>query len=355
MKIKKIDIKLINTPLKRAFVTSLRAVTHLESIIVEISDENETSGFGETAAAFEVTGESKRSIVEAVEYISSALLDRDIDSIDEAVGIINDIPMANNSAKAAVEIALYDMFSKKKKEPLYKFLGGVKTDIKTGITISLNEEKYMVSDALDAVDRGFDSLKIKLGNDMEKDIKRVMAISNALGKNISLRLDANQGWSVKESIKFLKALEKEDINIEFIEQPVEKNDITGLKTIKQYTNIPILADESAFSLEDVQKILEIEAADYINIKLDKCGGISKALQIADFCKNYKIKCMMGCMLEGPISIAAAAHVVAARHDTITMVDLDAVALLKYNYAKGDTVFDESDILLSDAYGLGVGL
>ncbi len=355
MKIKKIDIKLINTPLKRAFVTSLRRVTHLESIIVEICDENEICGFGETAAAFEVTGESKRSIIEAIEFISSVLLDRDIDSIDEAVSMINDIPVANNSAKAALEIALYDIFLKNKKEPLYKFLGGIKTDIKTGITISLNEEKSMVSDALDAQNRGFKSLKIKLGNNVEEDIKRVMVISNALGKDISLRLDANQGWSVKESIKFLKALEKEDINIEFIEQPVEKNDIMGLKTIKKYTNIPVLADESAFSLEDVQNILENEAADYINIKLDKCGGISKALEIADFCKSYEVKCMMGCMLEGPVSIAAAAHVAAARQDTITMVDLDAVILLKYDYTHGSTIFDESDIFLSDSYGLGVEL
>jgi L-alanine-DL-glutamate epimerase-like enolase superfamily enzyme len=116
-----------------------------------------------------------------------------------------------------------------------------------------------------------------------------------------------------------------------------------------------LADESVFSLKDARTLLELQAVDYINIKLAKTGGISQALQLADLAKSYETKCMMGCMLEGPIAIAAGVHLASAKADSITMLDLDAVNLLASHPVQTSIVFNESEIILSDAIGMGVSV
>jgi L-alanine-DL-glutamate epimerase-like enolase superfamily enzyme len=151
----------------------------------------------------------------------------------------------------------------------------------------------------------------------------------------------------------LERVESQGIIAEFIEQPVKADDIEGLGRIKEAVKTPVLADESVFSLRDAKKLLEMQAVDYINIKLDKCGGISKALELAELCAAYETQCMLGCMLEGPIAIAAAMHVASAKADTITMIDLDGVALLAENPTEGNILFDESDLSLSDDIGLGI--
>jgi L-alanine-DL-glutamate epimerase-like enolase superfamily enzyme len=126
-----------------------------------------------------------------------------------------------------------------------------------------------------------------------------------------------------------------------------------MRYIKNRTLTPLLADEAIFSPKNAIELLEMDACDLINIKLAKCGGISHALQIADIAKLYNVKCMMGCMLEGAISITSALHVVSARSEVITMLDLDGVNLLAYNPIVGGAEFNESQITLSNKNGLGV--
>ena len=137
------------------------------------------------------------------------------------------------------------------------------------------------------MDLGYDTLKIKIGDNPQKDVERVRAIHDALDKNIKLRLDANQGWTAKESVELLHALEKQDIIAEFIEQPVAADDIEGLKYIKERVQTPLLADESIFTVKDARKLLEMEAIDYVNIKLAKTAGITQALELADLSRVWR--------------------------------------------------------------------
>jgi L-alanine-DL-glutamate epimerase-like enolase superfamily enzyme len=153
----------------------------------------------------------------------------------------------------------------------------------------------------------------------------------------------------------LHILEKKDIIAEFIEQPVAADDIDGLKYIKERVQTPLLADESIFSLKDAKRLLEMQAIDYVNIKLAKTAGITQALKLADLSKEFDVKCMIGCMLEGPISVAAGVHVASAKADIITMLDLDAISLLASHPVETSIVFNESDIILSEDVGLGVSL
>jgi o-succinylbenzoate synthase len=291
----------------------------------------------------------------AIAHITPHLTGREIEDFDTLLASVHGTMVKNTTAKSALEIALYDLKAQAASLPLYKLLGGTQTRFKTDITISMNGIDEMIADAQKAVALGYDTLKIKIGSDPGQDADRIIGISRALGPDITLRLDANQGWSAQESIDLLLRLEKRGIVAEFIEQPVAADDIEGLKYIKERVETPVLADESVFSLRDAQKLLEMEAIDFVNIKLAKTGGISHALKLADLCQSYGVKCMIGCMLEGPISVAAGVHVASAKADTITMLDLDAVSLLASHPAKSDIIFNESEIVLLETPGLGISL
>ncbi len=352
MKIKNIYTKRLKAPLKSPFVTALRHVDMLEDIVVVIECNNGRCGYGEAAPTPQITGETLGSIIATIEYIKPHILDKDLEDFDNILNNIHNLILNNTTAKSALEIALYDLKSKVLNLPLYRMLGGKSTLFTTDITISLGEIDRMIEDAHNAVALGYDTLKIKIGDSPQKDIIRIKAIHDALDSHIKLRLDANQSWTAKESVTLLHALEREDIIAEFIEQPVAADDFTGLKYIKERVQTPILADESIFSLDDARKLLEMQAIDYINIKLAKTAGITQALKLADLAKAYHSKCMIGCMLEGPIGIAAAVHVASAKADSITMIDLDAVALLAHHPVDTEILFDESKIVLAPTPGIG---
>ena len=353
MKITSIKTTLLKAPLKTPFVTALRRVEALEDVVVVIECNDGSVGYGEGAPTPQITGETISSMIAAIEFITPHLIGKEIEDLDDLIAVIHQTMVKNTTAKSALEIALYDLKAQSMKQPLYKMLGGTKTRFKTDITISMGSIEKMIEESLHAVSLGYETLKIKIGSNPKEDAARIKAIHNALDKHITLRLDANQGWSAKESVTLLHDLESQEIIAEFIEQPVPADDIEGLKYIKERVQTPLLADESVFSLKDAQTLLNEKAVDYINIKLAKTGGISQALKLADLCNEYGVKCMLGCMLEGPISVAAGVHVASAKSDVITMLDLDAVALLASHPAKTDILFNESEIMLSNSSGLGI--
>ena len=353
MKIINIRTSTLKAPLKNPFITSLRRVDALEDLVVIIECDDGSVGYGEGAPTPVITGETMGSMVATIEYIKPFLVGLEIEDFDTILNNIHTRILKNTTAKSALEIALYDLKAKAEKQPLYKMLGGKQTTFKTDITISMGEIEKMISDSLDAVNLGYDTLKIKIGDNPEKDVERIIAIDDALDDNITLRLDANQGWTAQESVALLHALEKQDIIAEFIEQPVAADDIDGLRYIKERVQTPLLADESIFSVKDARRLLEMQAIDYVNIKLAKTAGITQALELADVSKEFGVKCMIGCMLEGPISVAAGVHVASAKADIITMLDLDAVSLLASHPVNTSIVFNESEIQLSEDIGLGV--
>jgi o-succinylbenzoate synthase len=355
MKISNIRTITLKAPLKNPFITSLRRVDVLEDVVVIIECDDGSIGFGEGAPTPVITGETMGTMTAAIEYLKPFLLGLDIEDFELILNNIHTSLLKNTTAKSALEIALYDLKAQAEKKPLYRMLGGTQTTFKTDITISMDRIDKMVSDSLHAVELGYDTLKIKIGDNPKKDIERIVAIHDALDNNIKLRLDANQGWTAQESVMLLHILEKKDIIAEFIEQPVAADDIDGLKYIKERVQTPLLADESIFSLKDARRLLELQAIDYVNIKLAKTAGITQALKLADLSKEFDVKCMIGCMLEGPISVAAGVHVASAKADIITMVDLDAISLLASHPVETDILFNESEIILSEDVGLGVSL
>jgi L-Ala-D/L-Glu epimerase len=354
MKITEFRFGMLRVPLKTPFKTALRTIDTVEDIVITVHTDTGHVGHGEAPATAVITGDTHGSIVEAIrKFIAPRLVGEDVANLNRLTHIVQNALEKNSSAKAAVEIALYDLFGQLYGAPLYRLLGGGDPLITTDITISVDYIDKMVADSLSAVERGFESLKIKVGKDIGVDLERIKAIHAAVDGRALLRLDANQGWTAKQAVYALQTLEDAGVRLELVEQPVKAQDLEGMKYVTERVHTPIMADESVFGPTEVIDLIRMRAADIINIKLMKTGGLSNAIRIADIAGMYHVECMIGCMLETSISVAAAVHLAVAKSDVITRVDLDGPSLCAYDPVDGGVIFNESEISVTDAPGLGI--
>lgn len=352
MKIISIATKRISIPLKRPFKTAIRTATHADAVLVKVNTDTGMCGFGEAVATPAITGETQDSIECAINsIIAPNIIGYDINDIEDIMIKLNSCIIKNTSAKAAVDIAIYDLFGKLHNAPLCNLLGGNKKTIDTDVTISVNSIDEMVKDSVDAVDEGFNILKIKVGKGGEEDIERIAKIRDAVGKDVLIRVDANQGWGAKQAVKIITALEDKNLNIELVEQPLAAHDLEGMQYVTKNVYTPILADECVFSPQDAVKVLQMHCADLLNIKLMKTGGIYNALKICSVAEIYGVECMIGCMLETGLAISAAVQLAAAKA-CITKADLDGPSLCQFNPYVGHE-FNAGKIILNNNYGIGV--
>ncbi|HYE80543.1 MAG TPA: dipeptide epimerase [Clostridia bacterium] len=353
MRITRIETTTLTTPLKKPFKTALRQTSVSESIVVKIHCDDGQVGFGGAPPTAVITGDTLDSINGAIlNFISPAIMGMDIEEFDPLMKKLHGCILKNTSAKAAVDIALYDLYGKHFRIPLYKLFGGAAGEVESDITISVNPPEEMAEDAIAYVKKGYNILKTKVGVDSKLDIVRVKKIREAVGNDIRLILDANQGWNAKEAVRAIRKLEDMGMNIELVEQPVKAHDIEGLKYVTDNVETPIMADESLFSPEDAFRILKLRAADILNIKLMKCGGLHNALKINAMAESYGVECMMGSMIESKIGITAAAHLAGGKLN-ITRADLDAVDLMAEDPIDGGVQVAGNMLILSDGFGLGI--
>ena len=353
MKITDIQVGRIRLPLRHPFKTALRTVEAVDDIAVRVLTDDGAVGYGEAPPTAVITGDTEGSILCAIrDYIRPALLGMDVENLEAVMEKLNGCLVHNTTPKAAVDMALYDLWAKAQGKPLYQLLGGARQSIQTDLTISVNPVDEMVADSLEAVAQGFGILKIKVGKEGLADVERVADIRQAVGPDIKLRVDANQGWTAQQSVSIIRAMEDRGLGIELVEQPVPAHDLAGLKQVTQAVDTPILADEAVFSHYDAQRLIQEGAADLINIKLMKTGGIWNALKICRMAAEHGIECMIGCMLESRLSVAAAAHL-AAGQAIITRADLDGPSLCAVDPYTGGPVFGGPRILMSGDPGVGV--
>ena len=353
MKITGIEWGRVSIPLRTPFKTALRRVDSVEDIIVTVHTDTGEKGFGEAPPTGVITGDTAESVCGALEHhLAPALLGREVEDFEQLMQRVQSALVHNSSAKAAVDMALWDLYGKRYRIPVHKLLGGARTRLVTDLTISVNDPAVMARDAQIAIQRGFDCLKIKVGVDPELDVSRLAAVRAAVPRGTVLRIDANQAWTPKQAVRILNGMQEKGLDIELVEQPVPAADIEGLRYVTERSFVPVLADEAVFGPADALRILQARAADLLNIKLMKCGGIYNALKIATLCELYGVECMIGCMLEGRVAVNAAAHLACAK-GVITRVDLDGPMLCASDPVHGGAVFNEKDITLTDEPGLGV--
>lgn len=353
MKITSVRLGILRVPLRVPFKTALRTVDSVRDVVLELHTDTGAVGYGEAPPTGVITGDTTGAILGAIrDHIAPALIGREVEGLEDLLLALDGCVQHNSSAKAAADMALYDLYGQRWGIPVYRLLGGSRTRIETDITISVNSPEEMARDAQNAVDRGYDVLKCKVGSEPEKDLARLCAIRAVAGPGRRLRIDANQGWTARQAVRLLAQMQDKGLDIEFCEQPVPAWDIDGLQYVTEHSPVPVLADESVFSDRDALQILQRHAADFLNIKLMKCGGIHNALRIASAAESCGVECMIGCMLEAKISVNAAVELACAKR-VITKVDLDGPVLCREDPVLGGAVFDEKVITVSDAPGMGI--
>ncbi|MGI6283454.1 dipeptide epimerase [Caproicibacterium lactatifermentans] len=353
MKITDIRTSEFSVPLRTPFKTALRTVSKIHDVLVTVTTNDGRRAFGEAPPSAPITGETIGSIRCAVEdFIRPALLGRDLDDFDNTMQVLHTALLHNTSAKAAVDMALYDLRAQKLGVPLYRLLGGSKSELETDLTISVNRPEQMAADSLTAVQRGFHILKIKVGLEPQLDLQRLTSVRRAVGPDITIRVDANQGWTPAQAVRLIRSMEDAGLGLELIEQPVPAQDIEGMAFVRRNVSTPLLADESVFSPRDALAVLQAGTADFLNLKLMKTGGIYGALQICSLAETFGVPCMVGCMLESSLAVSAAAHLAAGKR-IVTRVDLDGPGLCSICPYTGGPQFLENHIVMNETPGLGI--
>ena len=354
MYITEIIIGKIKLPLLKPYISALRTVEYIEDIVVIIKTNNGVLGYGSATPTTALTGESYGSIVYALsEILSPQLIGKNIADFNKLIHLINNALERNTSAKAAVEIALYDLFAKNCNLPLYQLLGGVYQEINTGMTLGLKHIDELIGDATYFTNQGFTNLKIKTGakGGIDEDLERVTAVRRIVGQDVTICIDANQSWSVKQSLKIIKKFEAQNLNVAMVEQPIKAYDLEGLKFLRDNLETEIYVDEGCSSPCDAMKIINHNMADGIVIKLMKAGGIYNAINLFDMAIQHNVSCVACCMMESPISLTAMASLAVGRK--VKYVDLAPLKMIKQNPITGGASLDGSKIVLSKDAGLGI--
>lgn len=355
MKIQSIDISPLNLKPRIALSVSYGTYEQFEYALVQIHTDNGLTGLGEASPDPEVTGETQESTLAALSAVSDLLIGRDPHQFR---AILSDLQAAFSSAPAAiaaVDMALFDLIGQEHNLPVNQWLGGAsRSSIALYPVIPMDEPEVMARLAQGFVGMGAKAMKIKLGSDPQTDLARVKAITDIIGPDVALRPDINQGWGdPKTALNAIQSLAP--YNIEWIEQPVAAGDFSGIAEICANTDMPIMADESCHSAKDALQLIQMKAADIINIKLMKCGGLLAAEDILAVANAAGTPCILGSMGESGIGSAAGMHLIAA-HPEIIACELIGPLFLEDDPSQGYLADLEAvSLIVPQGAGLGVKL
>jgi len=313
-----VAIAALTRPLHTEFVTALRRTAFVYSIAVRLADADGAVGFGEAPQIWRVTGESLASIEACVlGPLAEALLGVEVDDASQVAALLDRAVAGNTGARAACEIAAHDLVARRGGQTLAASLGASVTEVTTDVTMAA----ATAPGAADVAPAGFGQVKVKVGLDPD-DVARVLRIHQNSTAPLSIRVDANQAWDVATATAAVNTWLAAGVELDFLEQPLPAWDLAGLAELRRRIPTPIVADESVFSIHDLRRTIEAEAADIVNIKLAKCGGLRPGLAMAELAKASGLGVMVGSMMESELGVSAAAAlaaVVAPQHAH----DLDA--------------------------------
>ena len=353
MKIKKIEIFEVNLPLIKPFIISYATYPYIQSVIVKLTTECGLVGWGESVPDEHITGETPESTYAMIKNsLAPILIGQNPMEFEKIHELMDKKVHRAPAAKAAIDIACFDVVGKKLGVPVYQLLGG-RYHEKFPVThvLSIDEPEKMADEAEEKVKEGYSSFKMKVGLDVAGDVSRIKAVRNRVGEEIAIRVDVNQGWI--NSANTLQATRQlEGLGIDWLEQPVAQDDIDAMVEIKSKSAIPLMIDEGLRDQNNMREVIAKRAADKANIKLMKCGGIYPATKLAIMAEMAGIECQIGSMVESSIGSAAGFHVAFAKK-IIKSVELTGP--LKFSKDIGD--LKDSYIIpfiqLNDRPGLGV--
>lgn len=351
LKIKTIELFNIELPLIEPFIVSYGTYPNMPSIIVKMTSECGLVGWGEAVPDEHVTGETLEGTYAVLKHtLAPAMIGENPMHFEKIHAKMDGLIYSAPAAKAAIDIACFDLVGKKLGVPAYQLTGGRYYE-KFPIThvLSIGTPEKMANEAAERVGMGYNSFKMKVGRDVASDVARIKAVRERIGNEIAIRVDVNQGW-VNSSTTMQAVRELEKLNIDWLEQPVRADDIDGMVEIKSKTSIPVMIDEGLRGVREMREIIAKRAADKVNIKLMKCGGMYPAMKLAHMAEMAGIECQIGSMVESSVGSAAGFHV-AFSNKVFTSVELTGP--LKFSKDIGNLHYDVPFIQLNERAGLGV--
>ena len=353
MRIVSADIRVIEVPLKVPFIVSYARYDVMPSIIVTLTTDTGLVGIGESVPDEHVTGETVDSVVAALTgHLLPSLRDTDPTNLNRVHERMNAALVANGAAKAAIDIACWDLLGKHAGLPIHALLGGRDPEQPMiAKVLSILPPEELASQAREAVELGFTHLKMKLGSDTAQDIARVAAVRAAVGDGIGIRVDANQGWrDVPTARRMIAAIEP--YGIDWIEQPIVADDLDGFRRLRPHTSAVLMADEAVITTGDLARLIRDESVDMVNLKLMKSGGILPCQRLATQAALGGLAVQVGSMLETSVSSAAGYHLALA-HPSIVSTELSGP--VAFADEPGDLAFPLPRVDITDRPGLGVTL
>lgn len=353
MKIKEIEIFAINLPLIDPFIISYATYDAIKSIIVKMTTDDGLVGYGEAVPDEHITGETWESTFHVLKhYLAPAVIGLDPRQFEKIHDVMDHVVKPVPAAKAAIDIACFDIAGKSMNVPVYQLLGG-RYHEKFPLThvLSIGEPEKMAREAVKKIEQGYTSFKMKVGTQVNNDVARIKAVRKSVGEDIDIRVDVNQGWgNASTTLKALRQMK--DLNIDWLEQPVVDNDIDGLVEIKSKSDVALMIDEGLRNERDMREVIAKRAADKANIKLMKCGGIYPAMKLAVMAEMAGIECQIGSMVESSVGSAAGFHVAFSKK-IISSVELTGP--LKFSKDIGNLKYEVPFIQLNEKAGLGIDI
>lgn len=354
MKIKNIQVWKADLGNTKPYTIAFKTVDEVLNAFVEITLDNGITGIGAGCPSEYVTGEHlDQTMATLTDHNLEFLQGRDIREIQQLLFEIGRKFPKTPAARAALDIALHDAFTKFLGIPLVKYLGQKIETMPTSNTIGIKNVADTLKEAEEYGKLGFKALKIKIGKDPEEDLERLVKLREKFANKFFIRIDANQGYTSAQTIEFYKRIRP--LDIELIEQPLPAKAVSELRQLPEEVRAMIAADESLLSPKDALELIKPpRAVGIFNIKLMKCGGISQGLQIANIGFHEGIDLFWGCNDESIVSITAALHAAFACPHT-RYIDLDGSLDLAHDVVKGGFLLKDGMMRCSDKPGLGVEL
>lgn len=351
MKITSVESWPVEMRLVVPYQIAYETVDTATNVFLRLTTDEGTTGFGCAAPDEQVTGESPQSVLQRLQDVVEPAV-RGTDPFRSAMllELLRGGLKGHPSAKAALDMALFDLLGRKAGLPVWKLLGGYRESIRTSVTVGILPERETVERARDWVRRGFQILKLKGGADVEGDVARTIRVREAVGEAVELRFDANQGFTVEEAIRYVDGTR--GARVTMLEQPTPKTEPALLAHVSRRVHLPVMADESLMTLPDAFQLAKHEQADMVNVKLMKVGGISEALQINAVARAAGLEVMVGCMDESALAIAAGLHFALARPN-VEYADLDGHLDLAGDPAADAVRIDHGVLYPRDEPGFGI--
>ncbi len=334
-------------PLASPFRIATMTNHSASGVFISITAGGKT-GWGECLPFHAINGENQATVMASLRTLAPAIHGEDSRDLRILIELCESILPAQTTAISGIDMALHDLAAQRAGLPLYRFLGGTKRELPTDLTIGILPPKEAAAKAKKIIDQGHEAIKIKLGDNPMNDAERVATIRE-VAEDAILRVDANQAYDRLTALHLLESIA--ELDIQFCEQPVKRNDYQGLAFLHQNSTVPVMADESCFSPSDAFALLSQNCCNLINVKLCKSGGILRAQEIASITQAAFGRCMMGGMAETRLGVTAAAHV-ASSHSAFHFFDLDAHQGHKEDVIDGGIQTVRGSVVLPEKAGLG---